>query len=152
MDAGALGGGGCLCPVPLAWRSQPGRGFPNSCWKEPSMGPVAELGDREHPWTRDSICSKPAFNSALPSWTLPRSNFEGCCSPLGSMARTKHRQSCACAGRRLEAEPGLMVTAPSSCPAQEDAGKMPQRGQQAAVTCLAGAGFNSGREAGRKGL
>ena len=34
MGAGALGGGGCFCPMPLAWCSQLGTGFPKSCWKE----------------------------------------------------------------------------------------------------------------------
>ncbi|KAM6033066.1 maestro heat-like repeat-containing protein family member 2B [Theristicus caerulescens] len=37
------------------------------------------------------------------------------------MARTKPSRSCACARRRLQAEPGLMVRAPSSCPGQRDA-------------------------------
>ena len=151
MGAKALRAGGCFCPVPLAWRSQLGTGFPKSCWKEPDVGLVAELGDRENPWSSLRTCVKPAFRSALPSRTLPRRNFECCCSPSGSVVHTKHTQSCACARSRLQAEPGLMVTAPISCPAQEDAGKMPQRGRRLLVTSLGGTGINSRREAGREG-
>ncbi|KAK4806419.1 hypothetical protein QYF61_016269 [Mycteria americana] len=38
------------------------------------------------------------------------------------MVPMKQRQSCACARRRLHALLVLMVTVPTSCPAQEDAG------------------------------
>lgn len=89
--------------------------------------------------------------SSRSSRTLPRSHFECCRSPSGSMVRTKHTQSCSCARRRLHALLRLMVTVPTSCPAQEDAGKMPQRGHQLVVTSLAGTGLNSRREAGREG-
>ena len=105
-----------------------------------------------HPRHGLRVCCQPALKSALPSWTLPRSNSECCCSPSGSMIHTKRTQSCACAGRRLQALLGLMVTVPSSCPAQEGAGKMPQRGHRLVITSLAGTGFASRREAGRKGL
>ena len=152
MGAKALRAGGCFCPVPVAWRSQLGTGFPKSCWKEPDVGLVAELGDSENPWTGLGTCGKPASNQLqCPSRTLPRSSSERCCSPSGSVVHTKHTQSCACARSRLQAEPGLMVTAPISCPAQEDAGKMPQRGRRLLVTSLGGTGINSRREAGREG-
>ena len=152
MGTGALGGGGCFCPKPLTRRSQLGTGFPNSCWKEQDEGLVAELGDRENPWTGLGTCGKPASNQLqCPSRTLPRSYSECCCSPSGSVAHAKHTDSCSCARRRLQAQPGLMVTVPTSCPAREDAGKMPQRGHGLVVASLAGTGLNSRREAGRKG-
>jgi len=92
------------------------------------------------------------LDTSSASRTLPRSNSGRCCSPSASTTRTKHSQSCACARRRLQAQPGLVVTGPTICPAQEDAGKMPRRGHRPVVTSLAGTGFTSRREAGWRGL
>jgi len=33
--------------------------------REPGVGPVAELGEREHPWTSLAACFQPAFKWAL---------------------------------------------------------------------------------------
>ena len=87
----------------------------------PSWGPGRTPGPVLGPATNLPL-------NQLSSRTLPRSYFEFCCSPSGSMARTQHTHSCSCARRRLQALLGLMVTVSTRRPAQEDAGKMPQRG------------------------
>lgn len=108
-------GTGCFCPMSLAWHSQLGTGFPKSCRKEPDVGLVAQLGDREHSWSsQPQDLRQRCLQISSPSRTLPRSHFDCCCSPPGSMVCTKHTQSCACARKRLQAQPGLMATVPTS--------------------------------------
>jgi len=66
LGAGALGGGGCLCPMPLAWLTAE-----NGLLQEPDMGPVTKLGDRENPRSSLGTCSKPALIRALPAGHCP---------------------------------------------------------------------------------
>ena len=111
-------------------------------------GTCGGAGGQGAPLDQPRDLQQTGLDTSSASRTLPRSSWGCCCSPSASTARTKHSQSCACARRRLQAQLGLVVTGPTICPAQEDAGEMPHRGHRPVVTSLAGTGFTSRREAG----